>query len=105
MDALFLPLANALGASVDQIKVIYQALCQIHSVGLTFLQPQVNIMSTHCIPSWTSLCESTVLDASAASSVQYHRGHCILLPHSPVVLCILSVAGKHSGHVYCCKLS
>ena len=36
MDALFLPLANALGASVDQIKVIYQALCHIHNVELTF---------------------------------------------------------------------
>ena len=41
MDALFLPLANALGASVDQIKVIYHALCRIHNVELTFLRPQL----------------------------------------------------------------
>ena len=28
MDALFLPLAKALDVTVEQIKVIYQALCQ-----------------------------------------------------------------------------
>jgi lysophospholipid acyltransferase len=41
MDAVFLPLADALGASVDQIKVKYQALYQIHIVELTFLRPQL----------------------------------------------------------------
>ena len=102
MDALFMPLANALGASVDQIKVIYRALCHIHNVELTFSSTTANIMSTHCIPSWTSLCASTILEAGVASSIQYNRGHYILLPRSTVVFRVLSIAGKYSGHVYCC---
>ena len=62
-------------------------------------------MSTYCIPSWSSLCASTNLEADAAPSIQHLRDHCILLPHFPVVLCILSVLGNHSGNVYRCKIS
>ena len=40
MDALFLPLANALDATGDQIKVTYQVLWLIHTVKLTF-RPQL----------------------------------------------------------------
>lgn len=66
-----------------------------------FSSTTANIMSTHCIPAWTSFCASTILEAGAAPSIQCHRGYCFLLPRTPAVLCILSIAGKHSGHVCC----
>jgi hypothetical protein len=96
MDALFLPLANALGASVDQIKVTYMNLRDIHYMALTFFNARkkiANIMSTHCIPSWTSLCASAILKTGAASSIQYHRGNRFLLPRSPIVYCLFPIAG------------
>ena len=41
MDALFLPLAKALDVTVEQIKVIYQALCQRYIAWNLFFEPQL----------------------------------------------------------------
>ena len=57
MDALFLPLANALGASVDQIKVLYRGHHCIHNVELTFFDGSLyHVYSLHT-PLDHSLCE------------------------------------------------
>ena len=77
----------------------------LHSAD--FLRPQLISWSTHCIPSWTSLCVHSILETSTASSIQYHVGHCILLHsrlYSAFWPCILFLRQKHAlgGLWVCC---
>ena len=70
---LFVPLANALDATVDQGN-LSSTLPEIELI----LWTTATIMFTHCIPSWSSLRASTILEAGAAPSIQHHRGNCIV---------------------------
>jgi hypothetical protein len=70
MDALFVPLASAVGASVDQIKVISArspTMCELTIPCIA------HIMSTNSIPPRERLYSHTIISAQSKAFVQFAR--------------------------------
>ena len=101
MDALFQPLASAVGASVDQIKVSFQAAFCINNREEYLLTcwPTAHIMSTNCIPTGQSVRPDTFDKPKTASLVQHFRRHSVLLPCSTDIFCVLPTTRQYHGHV------
>jgi len=109
MDALFLPLADAVGASVDQIKV-----CPAHRSNLrvswltmwtrhSFSLPAY-IMSVDRLPSWKPLRPNSIHPTGSASSVQHLRRHSVFLPDFEDLFRVLPTPGQYFGDLLHCKI-
>jgi len=102
MDALFLPLADAVGASVDQIKV-----CPAHrSVSwLTmWIALPAYIMSVDRLPSWKPLCPNSIHPTGAASSIQHLRRDSVFLPYFEDLFRVLPTPGQYFGDLFHCEI-
>ena len=87
MDALFLPLAELVGASVDQIKVLI-----FDWEGALIPNPlrTAHFMSFNCIPTREPLCSHTLHTTCTEAFVQHHCRAIFLLASVEVIFWLLS---------------
>jgi hypothetical protein len=79
MDALFVPLASLVGASVDQVKVrrVYYLLTSRIEIHMPSVAHNV---SFNCLPSRKSLHSPPILTTGSETSIQHiHRTHLLYL--------------------------
>ena len=102
MDALFLPLADAVGASVDQIKVCpaHRSVFLISWLTWDSFSLPAYIMSLDRLPPWKPLCPSAIHPAGSASSFQHFRRGSIFLPYFEDLFRVLPTLGQYFGDLF-----
>jgi hypothetical protein len=101
MDAIFIPIASMVGASLEQVKVYQNASAPELDLQSIFFS--AHIMSSNIIPSRQSIHSHTIFSTRPETYIQ-PDGDISLPSSSPEhVLGIVAAAWECDGHLYNCS--